>query len=149
MLASSLFSNKRFFSSIETRPLNFFITGKSQAGLFSFFNHVLFHICTDSTQWLHLQLQKAKMKLCSCFCVELYHLFLSWQQILNLSSSPSLFSSFSWELFGERRQSAVCVFFSPLPGFCVGVCRHAFINVIPQHPTRAHHKPGRKSLINI
>lgn len=149
----SLFSNQQCISNIETLSLIFFITGKSPAASSSFSNHqhVLLHICTNLKQQLHLQLQKAKMKLCSCFCVAPNNLFLSWQQILNLPSSPSLFSSFSWELFGECWQSTVCVcvFFSPLPGFCVGVHRHAFINVIPQQPTRVHHKPGRKSLINI
>lgn len=44
---------------------------------------------------------------------------LSWQQILNLPSSPSPFSSFPWELLGECGQSSVCVF-PPLPGFCAG-----------------------------
>lgn len=80
------------------------------------------------------------------FCAQLYNLFFSWQQILNL---------FAFFFHGNclvsadiRADNALCVFFL-LPGFCVCVCRHAFINVIPQHSTRVHHKPEEKSLINI
>lgn len=83
------------------------------------------------------------------FCAQLYDLFFSWQQILNLCLY--LFIFFSWELFSKcwhySWQRFVC--FLLLPGFCVCVCRHAFINVIPQHSTRVYHKREEKKLINI
>jgi len=77
------------------------------------------------------------------FCAQLYNLF--FLLATDFKSLPLFF--FSWELFSKcwhySWQRFVCFFL--LPGFCVCVCRHAFINVIPQHSTRVYHKPEEKS----
>lgn len=69
-------------------------------------------------QRLPLQLQKAKMKLCSCFCAELYNFFSPGNRFKSPFLPLSLFFLPLGTAWGMRTKLCVCV--PPLPGFCAG-----------------------------
>ena len=144
MLASSLFSNKRFISNMETLSLIFFIGGiAGQPALIfqsCFISH-LYRLDTPVT-FATPESQDETLFLLLCWAVQSISLLATDFKSLFLPPPP-LFFHFMGTVWWAPTKRCVC-FFPPLPGFCVGVCRHAFINVIPQRPTRAHHKPGRK-----